>query len=386
MDLKSVKDEFDRILETQELSMSNYQQLIDNVEDEIKQAITALQSADDTSIDHKSVIELLRDKLDVYSLQEQLEMSKKDLKVDVSNYSEILGKLVETDISKAYINMEFDSHIVNQIILNLLYHEGLFDVADIFVNEAQEPDIIPLRSQFSEMHQILDELKAKNLEPALNWVLVNRQRLYQSTGPWLEFFLRRLQFLDLLELEVNQLQALNFAKTYLSPLLANLNNRYPFFNLMGCLLWAGKLETSPYSNLLPPNELEIVSHKFMVEFCGTMGMSFKNPLAVTVDAGAQALPTFLEDAKLAEKWPEMKDDLPVTVDLGREFQYHSVFVCPVSKTQCDNEDDHPVLLPCTHVVGSRVVLERSENYTKLFECPICRLANVWVGYCQRLYF
>lgn len=57
----------------------------------------------------------------------------KDLNVDLDNYQKILGKFVETDISKAYINVEFDSQIVNQIILNLLYNECIFDVANILL-------------------------------------------------------------------------------------------------------------------------------------------------------------------------------------------------------------------------------------------------------------
>ncbi|KAI3525522.1 hypothetical protein L1887_04372 [Cichorium endivia] len=365
MDLKIVRDRFDRIVKKQEVSTTEYHQMIDRINVQIKQAITDLQSADATSsVDHKSVIKHLGDKIDARSLQEQLKISQKDLKVDLNNYPKILGVFVDTDISKASRDVEFDSHIVNQIILNLLYHERLFDVADIFINEAQEPDIISLRSQFSKMHEILDALKAKNLEPALDWVSVNRQQLDQGRSN-LEFHLRRLQFLDLLKEDVSA--AINFAKTHLSPFASAHKNELS--DLMGCLISPGNLETSSYSDLLSPKKWAAVSHEFMVQFCGSMGMSFKNPLAVTVDAGAQGLPTILNMANqmTREEWAAMRQD-PVAMDLGREFQFHSAFVCPVCWEQSGDDNPPTMIYDCGHVLCSKTT--RTIIAYRL-KCPLC---------------
>ncbi|XP_024979066.1 protein RMD5 homolog [Cynara cardunculus var. scolymus] len=240
MELKTVRDAFDRVAKKQKLSTSRYQQVIDQVGDEIKQAMTDIQSVDPpSSIDHKSVITNLKRKLDTVIPQEQLEKSQKELNTNLSQYPKILGKFFDTDISKAYRSVDFDLHIVNQIIISQLYHEGLFDVADILINEAQEPEIISLRCQFAEMHQILKALRARNLEPALSWVLANRQKLQQSGNE--------------------------------------------FLKLMGCLLWPGKLETSPYSDLLLPAKWEDLIKEFTMQFCSLIGVSFKNPLGLTIE-------------------------------------------------------------------------------------------------------
>lgn len=384
MELQTVRDAFDRVAKKQKLSTSKYQQVIDQVGDEIKQAMTDIQSADPpSSIDHKSVITNLKRKLDTIIPQEQLEKSQKELNTNLSQYPKILAKFLDTDISKAYRNVDFDLHIINQIIISQLYHEGLFDVADILINEAQEPEIISLRCQFAEMHQILKALRARNLEPALSWVSANRQKLKQS-GSNFEFDLRRLQFLELFQ-KGNQSDAINFAKTYLSPFASNYRNE--FLKLMGCLLWPGKLETSPYSDLLLPAKWENLIKEFTKQFCSLIGVSSKNSLSVTIEAGGQGLPTLLKLANIMavkkQEWAAMKQ-LPVAVELGREFQFHSVFVCPVSRDQSSDENP-PMLLPCGHVLCNQSISKLSKNNTRMFKCPYCPF-EAWVAQCRQLCF
>ncbi|CAI9286991.1 unnamed protein product [Lactuca saligna] len=383
MDLKTIIDEFDRVAKKQELSTSKYHQLIVMVEDEIKQALADLQSAND--IDHKSVIKHLTEKLDAYRVQEQIKMLKKDLKVDLKNYPEILGEFVETDISKASRNVEFESPIVNKIILNLLYHEGLFDVANTFTNEAQQRHINWLRRDFSKMHEILDALKAKNLEPALNWVSVNRRILDPKESNNLEFNLRRLQFLKLLKETPSE--GINFVKTYLSPLASN--HRNEVLNLTVFFFWPEKIETSPYSDLMSPEKWAAVSQEFIVQFCGSIGVSFRNPLTVTVDAGALGLPTLLNTANLMGKdeWAAMRK-FPVAMELGKEFQFHSAFVCPVCKEQSD--EDNPAMMlgmdECHHVLCSQTISALTKRKTRFhtIQCPYCSCV-MSVNMCRRLY-
>ena len=46
----------------------------------------------------------------------------------------------------------------------------------------------------------------------------------------------------------------------------------------------------------------------------------------------------------------MKNELPVVVDLGRDFMYHSIFVDPVTR-EVTPLDNPPMLLKCGHVVS-----------------------------------
>ena len=44
------------------------------------------------------------------------------------------------------------------------------------------------------------------------------------------------------------------------------------------------------------------------------------------------------------------EELPVATDLGKDHQYHSIFVCPVTK-EISTIDNPPMLLNCGHVIS-----------------------------------
>jgi hypothetical protein len=43
-------------------------------------------------------------------------------------------------------------------------------------------------------------------------------------------------------------------------------------------------------------------------------------------------------------------ELPCEVELGRDFMFHNIFICPVSK-ELSNSDNPPMLLICGHAVS-----------------------------------
>ena len=95
----------------------------------------------------------------------------------VSKYGKLLDKSLNPDIAKAYRDVEFDSHLINEIIAQHFYRQGLFDLGDCFVNETQEPNAAALKTPFYEMYQNLEHLRAKDLEPALMWARKHREAL-----------------------------------------------------------------------------------------------------------------------------------------------------------------------------------------------------------------
>lgn len=101
----------------------------------------------------------------------------------------------------------------------------------------------------------------------------------------------------------------------------------------------------------------------------------QSPLTVAVAAGAIALPTLLKLAALFEKKQLATDlhtceQLPVEIELGPEFVFHSIFACPVSRDQSTAENP-PVLLPCNHVLCEQSVLKIAKSRTRMFKCPYC---------------
>ncbi|KAJ8764785.1 hypothetical protein K2173_009188 [Erythroxylum novogranatense] len=377
MEVTTVKDAFDHVSKKQKLSSSRSQDVIDQVSHEIQQALAKLQSIDDP----KLILTELRNKLNTISPLNQLEMSQKELNLHLTKFPKILEKNFNPDISKAYRNVDFDFHIVNQIIASHFYRQGLFDLGDCLINESGESETNFIRSQFLEMHQILEAIKVKNLEPALSWVCCNREKLLLS-GSNLELKLHSLQFAELLT-RGNKEDALVYARTHLAPFAYHTKD---ILKIIVCIAWIGKLEKCPHSELLAPTHWDKLAAELSREFCNLLGESYGSPLKLAIAAGIEGLPTLLKLANVMaakkQDWLAMKQ-LPVPVELGKEFQFHSIFVCPVSRDQ-SSEENPPMLMPCLHVLCKQSIMKLSKGSSRVFKCPYCP-AEASLAQCKQLY-
>ena len=72
-----------------------------------------------------------------------------------------------------------------------------------------------------------------------------------------------------------------------------------------------------------------------------------------------------EIATLAQHQP-----LPVEVDVGAAYHFHSVFVCPVSK-ELATADNRPMLLRCGHVLAEQSLARLGRTTHHRFKCPYC---------------
>ena len=68
--------------------------------------------------------------------------------------------------------------------------------------------------------------------------------------------------------------------------------------IMGCLLWVGKLDKCPYSELFSPTHWETLADELTRQFCSFLGQSYESPLSVAVAAGVEGLPTLLKMANV----------------------------------------------------------------------------------------
>ncbi|MED6169521.1 hypothetical protein PIB30_021979 [Stylosanthes scabra] len=379
MELNDIRDAFDHVAKKQRLSYSKSQDIVDQIGSEIEQALIAIQSAQES----QTVLTELKLKLNAIGALQQLEGSQKELNINVTKYQKLLDKLLYPDISKAYRTADYDARIVDQILANHFYHQGLFDVGDSIMKEAGEPEATALRSLFLEMHQILEAMRVKNIQPALAWISANREKLVQN-GSNLELRIHTLQFVELLR-NGNRADALKYARTYLARFASLHENE--FQKLMGCLLYSGRVENSPYPELVSPSNWNEITEELNRQFCTLFGQSYKSPLSVAMAAGFEGLPTLLKLANVMaakkHEWQSMKQ-LPVPLELGKEFHFHSIFVCPVSRDQC-SEENPPMLLPCYHVLCKQSLMRLSKSSAQVFKCPYCP-AVATVAHCRQLYF
>ena len=88
------------------------------------------------------------------------------------------------------------------------------------------------------------------------------------------------------------------------------------------------------SNATLSNEVHLEQHTAVVSnaLCGGRAQSCESPLLVAAAAGSVALPTLLKMAAImAAQGQDFRtgEQLPMELELGREFVFHSVFACPV---------------------------------------------------------
>lgn len=388
MELNSIKDAFDSVIKKKTLSSSKTEEAIEQITQELEQTLSAIQSTSNGPSshqpDHKLILGELKTKLKEIAPLGQLEGTQKELNIALSKYTKLLEKHLNPDISKSYRNVDFDSQTINQIVASHFYREGMFEIGDCFIKETDEEVILDRKTHYLEMYEILESMKSRDLGPALKWATTNHEKLLKN-GSDIELKLHRLQFMEILQ-HGSRDEALKYGRTNFSPFATQ---HFPEIQkLMACLLWAGKLDSSPYSEFLSPTHWAKLAQELAQQFCNLLGESYDSPLKVTIAAGIQGLPTLLKLMNVMngkkQEWLSMKQ-LPVPVDLGMEFQFHSIFVCPVSRDQA-SEDNPPMLMSCGHVLCKQSITKLSKNNsTRPFKCPYCP-AEVEVAQCRQLFF
>lgn len=162
------------------------------------------------------------------------------------------------------------------------------------------------KEPFTELNFILDCLKQRNLEPALEWAKKHREALLAQVGiscshifilhllnftfgilfyiflqnSSLEFKLHRLHFIRLVQQgPCKQTEAILYARQNLTQFVGRHEKEVQ--SLMGTLLYLPHgIQSSPYSHLLDPTLWLEIHDVFTKEACMLLGLSVDSPLSV----------------------------------------------------------------------------------------------------------
>lgn len=262
------------------------------------------------------------------------------------------------------------SDLLNEAIAEHLLRQGQVGIADQLIQEAGLKVEAHHREPFLELNEILYQCKQKNLEPALKWAAEHHDELIAKDSA-LEFKLHRLKFIDLIH-KGHHREALEYSRIF--PKFDGHMKEIQRLMCSFAFLKQG-LINSPYSDLLDPVNWIEVSDQLTKDACFLLGLSMNSPLEISVTAGCIALPTLLQIRQVMQQrqvegmW-NAKEELPVEIELGREFHFHSIFACPILRQQC-GQSNPPMTLVCGHVI-SKDALQRLSHGNKL-KCPYCPL-------------
>lgn len=94
---------------------------------------------------------------------------------------------------------------------------------------------------------------------------------------------------------------------------------------------------------------------------------------MTTQASTLALPKLVKVVQLlknTQDFSHAKELPPFDLELGREFKFHNIFICPVSK-EVSSKDNPPMLLICGHVVSKNSMNKMVKAPRIKFKCPTC---------------
>lgn len=286
--------------------------------------------------------------------------------------------------------------LLNKVILQHFCRQGLLDISDVLIKEANFPieeDPRLSKAAFQQLNEIQEAFNRRDLGPALAWAIEHREELNcrgaaatttltitsaangrptVAQKSSLEMKLHKLRFIELLRNEQNKMDAIKYARTYF-PQFVNGHER-EIQALMGALMFAGpRLENSPYAHLLDDSLWHEISDMFVKDACALMGLSIESPLTVAVNAGATALPSLLnikqvmQQRQVAGVW-HAKDELPIEIDLGQNVRYHSIFACPILRQQT-TDNNPPMRLTCGHCISRDALTKLTVGHK--MKCPYC---------------
>jgi hypothetical protein len=295
------------------------------------------------------------------------------------------------DVCAALRDVPMDRAALDQAVASHLYHEGAFEAGDAFAAEARVEGGGELKAPYAEMHAVLERLARRDVGPALAWAAAHAAELRGGSGGGgggggggaagpppppsdLEFALHRLAFLQLLGQQRDR-DALAYAAAHL-PAFRH-SHLAQVQRLMGALAFSRRPRSpaSPYADLFDDGLWADAARDFARQACALLGRAQDSPLLVAVAAGGAALPTLLKLASLvsqggtAELGGDAAGQLPVEVPLGREFVFHSVFACPVSREQAA-PDNPAMMLPCGHCLCRQSIVKIARA-GRAFKCPYC---------------
>ncbi|KAH9510837.1 E3 ubiquitin-protein transferase rmnd5a [Dermatophagoides farinae] len=299
---------------------------------------------------------------------------------DIHSSVSRIGKAIDKNFISDYVCVGNESlfdqgknnEILNKVIVEHFLRQGRSDIAEKLIQESKLDIDTNDKIPYIKMNKILDALRNRNLQPALEWAQTHRDQLVKSNSDF-EFKLHRLQFIELLRGGIeNQWKLITYSRSHFTPFAQRYQAEIKA--LMGSLMYLRSgIEKSPYQYLLDPNNWVEICHMFTKEACSLLEVSVDSPLSVTFNAGCIALPALInikqaiQQRNVNDVWSS-RDELPIEIDVTRKCHYHSIFACPILRQQsCDSNP--PMRLQCGHVI-SRDALNKLSNGSKL-KCPYC---------------
>lgn len=368
--LECVGQEFEKLLKRQSKTAKATVSALDNLLSKVNSLVDVHNNNNNnnSNTDNISINSVYQS--EIKKLAKEVSTSHKDLYGMISKFGKTVDKNFRQDLDQAANPNTFigKSNDIIRCIVEHFHRVNERDIADAVVKESQIEWNSDRADIYFELSFLQDAINQRNLKPAIEWCVRNSLQLKRMKSD-LEFKLIRLEYLQLLETKSRK-TCLEYAQNTLPRFCDNyLSSVKP---LMGALVYHNNVQNSPYALYYSDLLWDEAKMTMRNNFCVLMKIPFQCPIYTTVAVGHVALPRLLKmksvfTDKHENRWSE-QNEIPMDIELSSKYQYHSVFVCPVSK-ETTAKDNPPMRLPCGHVIAKMSLLRISKNTR--FKCPYC---------------
>ncbi|XP_049847808.1 uncharacterized protein LOC126304678 [Schistocerca gregaria] len=334
--------------------------------------------ADEKVIDHETArtIEQIHEGLLNLEVEKRFTNGQVQFHIAINKLSRCIDKMMNIGMDNLLASVELSEKVINDLIIHHLLRQGRLELAqELHIATHNEKMSEEKFALFRTMKYLLDQLKERNIGPLIEWVnSLDENVLDKKTVDCLVFNLHKMHFISLLR-QKRPNEALSYAReklTYYSRIF-----KLEIQQLMGSIPYIYTLESSPYSHFLEDDQKEMQS-LFLKSYFRSVSLPAKSQLHICIQAGLHVLPKLLkaEMLNLSGSWQNLQK-LNFELSLPKEFTFHSIFCCPISKG-ISSVSNPPNLLPCGHVlsresvIGLKTARQRSVNeHVPKLRCPYC---------------
>jgi hypothetical protein len=281
--------------------------------------------------------------------------------------------------SKSVDVVELPSSRMYPLIAQHLLRSGQIEMAKKIFPSLCAEQVEP----YERLKRLVTSLRAREIGPVLDWVSTEPEGLEGSVLLELTFNLRKLHYGNLIKSRMSE-EALEYARQHFLP-YASVHHE-EMRKLLGALAFLPSIEDPAYRSIVGSTVLMRTEELLAKAFCRSMKLPTEAHLLTLVRASAHAIPCLSKyeqlSSSLSASQPSAK--LSLEIPLPKEFTFHSLFCCPVSK-ELSNPHNPPQLLPCGHALSKDIITELARGrasyrsaapgahpeVTHPFKCPYC---------------
>ncbi|CAK88020.1 unnamed protein product (macronuclear) [Paramecium tetraurelia] len=308
----------------------------------------------------------LKDKLQNQKPLTKIKQTYNECYAYFSKMGKNMDKLFKKNLQYGQEHVELDSRVLTELIKNHLLRDGEFEAYELLVKESGSEES-HFHQFFAEIQTIVKDLKERKLESAILWA----EKRHKRSPSNLLYELLKQRVIQLVQTEgINA--AVNFMRNSDSFQEQAQGRLYEICLITySVLLWPNLENTKYYYLYDDERNWPRILNLFLEVASKSQNILIKSEIRTVFSAGCLAMPKLIKYNQITRNRSSevLTNDIPIDIEIGKDYKYHSFFVCPVSR-EVTNTDNPPVLLKCGHVISKLSAHKMIANKQK-FKCPTC---------------